>query len=122
MKISEGILKFIFRPGMVPGYNVSAKLKDSVYRDIENLREAKDAGEDTGPRMMDSRSFGKGDDVYTIRYNVQGHKKIYTEQHAHAMRPQRSSTQIYKTDEQVRAVFERRCARLLRKGYTPVEG
>ena len=91
-------------------------------RDIENLREAKDAGEDTGPRMMDSRSFGKGDDVYTIRYNVQGHKKIYTEQHAHAMRPQRSSTQIYKTDEQVRAVFERRCARLLRKGYTPVEG
>ncbi|MEC7987177.1 MAG: hypothetical protein VX278_18555, partial [Myxococcota bacterium] len=94
-----------------------------VYcRNIEDLREAKDAGEDVGPLVKEVRSFGKGDDAYTIHYNLMGHKKIYTEKHSVGMVVQRSSKQVYKTDEQVRKVFQRRCEALLRKGYTPLEG
>ena len=86
-------------------------------QEIERLREAKDAGENTGPVRHDSVHLKKGSEERIINFDVRNKYIFHERWKRKGMTDFRQSTQVYTTEEAVRQAFAERQHFLTCRGF-----
>lgn len=88
---------------------------------MEALREAKDAGVDTGPQLQEQTEFVKNKEERIISIDLRKKFLFKEKWKTPDMSIYRSSTQIYASEETLRSAYAKRCTMLSQKGFTVVE-
>ena len=88
----------------------------------ERIREAEDAGEDTGPVLYKQTRLTKNTDNYEeerfVSFDVRSERKFIFTEIWISQGEQRQSKQLYTTAEQAQLFYEKRIQKLLDCGYT----
>jgi hypothetical protein len=85
---------------------------------IEALREAKDAGEDTGPSLEEEAHLFKKREERIVHLDLRT-KFMLTERWKKGdMKSYRQTTQVYSSEEGARRAFEGRRTLLTQRGFT----
>ena len=86
-------------------------------QEMENLREAKDAGQDTGPVLQEEIKFIRKTEERIVEFDLRTKFKFIERWRKNEESSFRQTVQVYSSEEAVRQTFERRCSALTQRGF-----
>ncbi len=84
---------------------------------IEAIREAKDAGEDVGPALVEERRWTKSKEERVVQIDVRRKYMLLEKWKRFGMTDFRQTTQVYSSEAKARAAYEKRCRYLHGRGF-----
>ena len=86
-------------------------------QEIESLREAKDAGQDTGPVLQETKTFMRKTEERIVEFDLRTKFKFIERWRTNEQSSFRQTVQVYSSEEAARKTFQKRCSALTRRGF-----